>query len=76
MAENLKLVSDNPLSPMATCTGETDPATGAGVCAHDPGDNAWNEHPYYNVSNFQTQIDVCRTNTAPSTAMRAFGGAG
>jgi len=27
----------------------------------------------YNVANFQTQIDVCRTNTAPSTAMRAFG---
>lgn len=44
--------SDNPLSPTATCTGETDPATGASVCAHDPGNNAWNEHPYYNVSNF------------------------
>lgn len=44
--------SDNPLSPTATCTGETDPATGAGVCAHDPGNNAWNEHPYYNVGNF------------------------
>ncbi|MFD8389179.1 hypothetical protein ACFV2N_08215 [Streptomyces sp. NPDC059680] len=44
--------SDNPLSPTATCTGETDPATGASVCAHDPGNNAWNEHPYYNVPNF------------------------
>ncbi|MET7379880.1 hypothetical protein ABZT08_13845 [Streptomyces sp. NPDC005526] len=44
--------SDNPLSATATCTGETDPATGASVCAHDPGDNAWNEHPYYNVPNF------------------------
>ncbi len=27
----------------------------------------------YLVKNFQSQIDVCRTNTAPSTAMRAFG---
>ncbi|MDB5785455.1 molybdopterin cofactor-binding domain-containing protein [Caballeronia mineralivorans] len=27
----------------------------------------------YNVPNYQSQIDVCRTNTAPSTAMRAFG---
>lgn len=27
----------------------------------------------YRVANFQSQIDVCRTNTAPSTAMRAFG---
>ncbi len=27
----------------------------------------------YNISNFQAQIDVCRTNTAPSTAFRAFG---
>ncbi|MGV4982806.1 hypothetical protein ACVB8X_14540 [Streptomyces sp. NRAIS4] len=44
--------SDNPLSPTAPCTGETDPATGAGVCAHDPDNSAWNEHPYYNVPNF------------------------
>ena len=27
----------------------------------------------YRVSNFQSQIDVCRTNTAPSTAFRSFG---
>jgi len=27
----------------------------------------------YRVANFQNQIDVCRTNTAPSTAFRAFG---
>jgi xanthine dehydrogenase/oxidase len=27
----------------------------------------------YRVANFQNQIDVCRTNKAPSTAMRAFG---
>ena len=27
----------------------------------------------YRINNFQAQIDVCRTNTAPSTAFRAFG---
>lgn len=27
----------------------------------------------YRIPNFQSQIDVCRTNTAPSTAFRAFG---
>jgi xanthine dehydrogenase/oxidase len=27
----------------------------------------------YRVPNFENQIDVCRTNTAPSTAFRAFG---
>jgi xanthine dehydrogenase/oxidase len=27
----------------------------------------------YNIQNFESQIDVCRTNTAPNTAMRAFG---
>lgn len=27
----------------------------------------------YQIPNFQAQIDVCRTNTAPNTAMRAFG---
>ncbi|HYR12068.1 MAG TPA: molybdopterin cofactor-binding domain-containing protein, partial [Longimicrobium sp.] len=27
----------------------------------------------YRIDNWQAQIDVCRTNTAPSTAMRAFG---
>lgn len=27
----------------------------------------------YNIKNFESQLDVCRTNTAPNTAMRAFG---
>ena len=27
----------------------------------------------YRIANFESQIDVCRTNTAPSTAMRSFG---
>jgi xanthine dehydrogenase/oxidase len=27
----------------------------------------------YRVANFESQIDICRTNTAPSTAFRAFG---
>jgi xanthine dehydrogenase/oxidase len=27
----------------------------------------------YKVTNFESQLDVCRTNTAPNTAMRAFG---
>ncbi|MDR7132366.1 xanthine dehydrogenase/oxidase [Algoriphagus sp. 4150] len=27
----------------------------------------------YNVKNFESQLDVCRTNKAPNTAMRAFG---
>ncbi|HVU25502.1 MAG TPA: molybdopterin cofactor-binding domain-containing protein, partial [Opitutus sp.] len=27
----------------------------------------------YNVPNFESQIDVCRTNTAPNTAFRSFG---
>ncbi|PYP87934.1 MAG: xanthine dehydrogenase [Candidatus Angelobacter sp. Gp1-AA117] len=27
----------------------------------------------YKVANFENQLDVCRTNTAPSTAFRAFG---
>ncbi len=27
----------------------------------------------YNISNFESRIDVCRTNTAPNTAMRSFG---
>ena len=27
----------------------------------------------YQIQNFQSQIDVCRTNTAPSTAFRSFG---
>jgi hypothetical protein len=48
--------SDNPLSSTAACAGETDPATGASVCAHDTGNNAWNEHPYYNVRNFHRVV--------------------
>lgn len=48
--------SDNPLSPTAPCTGETDPATDQSVCAHDPGNSAWNEHPYYNVPNFHRVV--------------------
>ena len=27
----------------------------------------------YKVANFESQLDVCRTNTAPNTAMRSFG---
>lgn len=27
----------------------------------------------YRIANFQTELDVCRTNTAPNTAFRAFG---
>lgn len=27
----------------------------------------------YNIRNFESQLDVCRTNKAPNTAMRAFG---
>ena len=27
----------------------------------------------YRIANFESRIDVCRTNTAPSTAMRSFG---
>jgi hypothetical protein len=48
--------SDNPLSFGAACTGETDPATGTSVCAHDPGNNSWNEHPYYDVPNFHRVV--------------------
>jgi hypothetical protein len=48
--------SDNPLSPTAPCTGETDPATGTTVCAHDANNNAWSEHPYYNVTNFHRVV--------------------
>lgn len=36
-------------------------------CIQARADNA------YQIANFETQIDVCRTNTAPSTAFRAFG---
>jgi xanthine dehydrogenase/oxidase len=36
-------------------------------CIQARADNA------YRIDNFETQIDVCRTNTAPSTAFRAFG---
>ena len=48
--------SDNPLSPTAPCTGETDPATGMSVCAHDPNNSAWSEHPFYNVPNFHRVV--------------------
>jgi hypothetical protein len=48
--------SDNPLSPTAPCTGETDPATGMSVCAHDPNNTAWSEHPYYDVPNFHRVV--------------------
>lgn len=36
-------------------------------CIQARSDNA------YRIANFESQIDVCRTNTAPSTAFRAFG---
>jgi hypothetical protein len=48
--------SDNPLSPAAPCTGETDPATGMSVCAHDPNNTAWSEHPFYDVPNFHRVV--------------------
>jgi len=48
--------SDNPLSPTAPCVGETDPATGMSVCAHDPNNSAWSEHPIYNVPNFHRVV--------------------
>jgi hypothetical protein len=48
--------SDNPMSQTAPCVGETDPATGTSVCAHDPGNNAWSEHPHYNVANFHRVV--------------------
>jgi hypothetical protein len=48
--------SDNPLSPTAPCIGETDPATGMSVCAHDPNNTAWSEHPFYNVPNFHRVV--------------------
>jgi hypothetical protein len=36
--------SDNPMQQGAQCVGETDPATGASVCLHDPNGSAWYEH--------------------------------
>lgn len=48
--------SDNPLSPTAPCAGEIDPATGVSVCDHDPGNTAWSEHPYYDVSNLHRVV--------------------
>ena len=36
-------------------------------CIQARADNA------YRIANFESQVDVCRTNTAPSTAFRAFG---
>jgi hypothetical protein len=48
--------SDNPLSPSAPCTGDIDPASGTTVCAHDPNNSAWSEHPYYDVTNFHRVV--------------------
>jgi hypothetical protein len=48
--------SDNPLSADAPCAGETDPGTGQSVCAHDPNNSAWSEHPYYDVANFHRVV--------------------
>jgi hypothetical protein len=50
--------SDNPMSQTAPCAGETDPATGASVCAHDPNNNAWYEHEdlHLNVPNFHRVV--------------------
>jgi len=50
--------SDNPMSQTAPCTGETDPATGTSVCAHDPNNSAWYEHLNLNlnVSNFHRVV--------------------
>ena len=43
--------SDNPMSPTAPCVGETDPATGSSVCAHDaPSNTAWTEHASLNLN--------------------------
>lgn len=46
------------MSQTAPCTGETDPATGASVCAHDPNNNAWYEHEdmHLNVPNFHRVV--------------------
>ena len=41
--------SDNPMQPDAACVGETDPATGASVCQHDPNGSAWYEHQDLNL---------------------------
>jgi hypothetical protein len=50
--------SDNPMSQTTSCVGETDPATGASVCAHDVNDNAWYEHQglNLNVPNFHRVV--------------------
>jgi hypothetical protein len=42
--------SDNPMSQTAPCAGETDPATGVSVCAHDINNNAWYEHQDLNLA--------------------------
>ena len=42
--------SDNPMSQNAPCTGETDPATGANVCDHDPNGSAWYSHQDLDLS--------------------------
>jgi hypothetical protein len=50
--------SDNPMVKGAPCDGETDPATGASVCAHDPNNDAWEEHAgmNLNVPNFHRVV--------------------
>ena len=60
--------SDNPLSPTAPCDGETDPATGMSVCAYDPGNTAWSEHPFYNVPNFHRVVVHRRAHVAARMA--------
>jgi hypothetical protein len=42
--------SDNPMVQGAPCDGENDPATGASVCAHDPNNDAWQEHAALNLN--------------------------
>jgi hypothetical protein len=58
--------SDNPMSQTAPCVGETDPATGKSVCAHDPNNSAWNSHQALNldVPNFH-RVVVHGDNYAP-----------
>ena len=50
--------SDNPMVQGAPCDGENDPATGASVCAHDPNNDAWQEHAglNLNVPNFHRVV--------------------
>jgi hypothetical protein len=69
--------SDNPMSSTAPCVGEIDPATGASVCAHDAGNNAWIEHAgmNLNVPNFHRVVvhgsgyDPGNPPTTPNTVL-------